>query len=81
MSDNPNDLDKVQQYRKLVLEYESLDEQIDDLLARNRGATEHMSDEDFELYRELAHRRDYVYNQMKELERQVLLDDESDSNR
>ncbi|HEX2908251.1 MAG TPA: hypothetical protein VHO69_15375 [Phototrophicaceae bacterium] len=75
---NPNDLDQVQQYRKLVLEYEALDEEIDALLERNHGATEKMSDEDFEHYRELAFRRDYVYNQMKAMERRILLDD-SDS--
>jgi hypothetical protein len=72
----PNDLDRVQQYQKLVLEYEALDEQIDELLARHNGATEKMSDDDFERYRQLAHQRDYVYNQMKALERQILLDDE-----
>jgi len=72
---NPNDLDQVQQYRKLVLEYEELDEQIDALLERNHGATEKMSDEDFERYRELANHRDYIYNQMKAMERRILLDD------
>jgi hypothetical protein len=72
----PNDLDRVQQYQKLVLEYEALDEQIDELLAHHNGATEKMSDDDFERYRQLAHQRDYVYNQMKALERQILLDDE-----
>ena len=72
----PDDLDRVQQYQKLVLEYEALDEQIDELLASHNGATEKMSDDDFERYRLLAHQRDYVYNQMKALERQILLDDE-----
>lgn len=61
------------------MEYEKLDEEIDALLARNRGATENMSDEDFEQYREMAHRRDFVYHQMKALEQQILLDDDADS--
>jgi hypothetical protein len=74
----PGDLDRVQRYQRLVLEYEALDEEIDALLARNRGVTEQMSDEDYERYRELAHHRDYVYNQVKELESQILLDDETD---
>lgn len=79
MADNPqpNDINQVQAYRKLVLEYEALDEEIDALLERNHGATENMSDSDFERYRELANHRDYVYNQMKALERQILLDDDS----
>ncbi len=79
-ADVPGDLGRVQQYQKLVLEYEALDEEIDALLARNRGVTEQMSDDDYERYRELAHHRDFVYNQMKELESQILLDDETDQN-
>ena len=74
----PVDIQLVQLYRKLVLEYEALDEQIDALLASHNGATEKMSDEDFESYRNLAHRRDYVYNQMKAVEQLVLGDDAED---
>jgi hypothetical protein len=76
----PVDIHQVQLYRQLVLEYEALDEQIDLLLARHNGATEKMSDEDFESYRELAHHRDYIYNQMKALE-QILLGDESEDSK
>jgi hypothetical protein len=75
----PVDLKQVERYRQLVLEYEALDEQIDALLASHNGATEKMSDEDFESYRNLAHRRDYVYNQMKAMEQLVLGDDADDS--
>jgi hypothetical protein len=74
-------MERVQEYQKLVLEYESLDAEIDGLLADHNGSTEQMTDEDFEKYRELAHRRDYVYNQMKALERQILLDDDTESSR
>jgi len=76
----PVDIHLVQRYRQLVLEYEALDEQIDALLVQHNGATEKMSDEDFENYRELAHRRDYVYNQMKALE-QLVLGDDAEENR
>jgi hypothetical protein len=75
----PVDFKQVERYRQLVLEYEALDEQIDALLASHNGATEKMSDEDFESYRNLAHRRDYVYNQMKAMEQLVLGDDADDS--
>lgn len=81
MTDNPqtdgtNDLNQIQEYQKLVLQYEAVDEEIDALLARHNGSTEKMSDSDYEHYRELANHRDYIYNQMKTLERQILLDDE-----
>ena len=82
MADNPQpdgspDIERVQAYQKLVLEYEALDEEIDGLLARHQGATENMSDDDYERYRDLADRRDQVYNQLKILERQIFQDDES----
>lgn len=72
-----NDLDQVQEYRRLMLEYEGLDEQVDALLAKYNGATEHMPDEEYERYRELARRRDGVYHQMKALERQLFPDDDN----
>jgi hypothetical protein len=75
-SGKPNDLDQVQAYQKIVLEYEALDEQIDALLAEHDGATEKMSAETLAQYRALARRRDDVYNQMKALEQQLL--DEND---
>jgi len=76
---NPDDMERIEQYRRLVLEYEALDEEIDALLAQHRGATENMSDEDFDRYRELAHRRDALYNQMKAVASQIRLDDETGS--
>jgi hypothetical protein len=72
---DPNDLDRVQAYQRLVLEYEALDEEVDKLLARHRGSTENMSDEDLARYRELARRRDDAYNRMKAVEREILDDD------
>lgn len=74
-----DDRERVEMYKRLVLEYEALDEEIDGLLSLHGGATEKMSDEEFERYRGLAHRRDHIYNQMKLVERQILLDDDSES--
>ncbi|MBN1202763.1 MAG: hypothetical protein JXJ20_12995 [Anaerolineae bacterium] len=79
--DKPSDMDKVQEYRKLVIEYETLDEEIDKLFASHNGAAEQMSNEDYEHYRKLARSRDDVHNQLKALERQILLDDEANSSR
>jgi hypothetical protein len=77
---DPDSLDQVHAYQKLVLEYEALDEEIDGLLAQHNGSTEKMSSEDYERYRGLARQRDHVYNQMKAIEVQILLDDELDNN-
>lgn len=87
MTDNPQpgsspgsgDLDRIKTYQKLVLDYEALDEEIDNLLAAHRGSTERMSDDDYEHYRELAHRRDEIHNRIKALEREILLDDDTNS--
>lgn len=76
-SGGANDLDQVQEYRRLMLEYEGLDEQVDALLAQYNGATENMPDEEYERYRELARRRDSVYHQMKALEGQLFPDDDN----
>jgi predicted nucleic acid-binding Zn-ribbon protein len=75
LSGETGDLDRVQAYQKIVLEYEALDEQIDTLLAKHDGATEKMSAATLAQYRDLARRRDDVYNQMKALEQQLLDND------
>lgn len=72
-----SDLDQVQTYRRLVLEYEALDEQVDSLLAQHHGATENMPPSEYERYRELARQRDVVYHQMLALERQLFPDDDA----
>ncbi|HML21197.1 MAG TPA: hypothetical protein PKD09_06095 [Aggregatilinea sp.] len=77
MQPNPDDLNRIQTYQQMVLKYEALDEEIDALLTRFNGATENMPDQEFAHYRRLAYERDETYNQMKELERQILLDDDS----
>ena len=46
--ENRDAIHKVQQYRKLVLVYEALDEEIDQLIMANGGATEKMSNRIFD---------------------------------
>ena len=83
MTDNPQpggtnsspDIDQVKEYRRLMLEYEDLDEQVDTLLAHYNGATENMPDDEYERYRDLARHRDLVYDRVKALERQLFPDD------
>ena len=72
-----SDIDRVQRYRRLLLEYEALDEQVDTLLAQYKGATENMPDDEYDRYRELARHRDVVYHQMKALERELFPDDDA----
>ena len=76
-SSGMNDIDRVREYEQLMLEYEGLFKQIDALLVKHHGVADRMSDEDFERYRELARRRDDIHNQMKALERQMSLDDDT----
>ena len=80
MTKNETDsLQLVQAYRKLVLQYEALDQQIDTLIMKNDGATENMSPEDFSSYRALARQRDEILNEMRVLEHQLQLDDNAES--
>ena len=72
--DNKNQLEIVQEYRKLVLIYEALDEKIDDLIMKNGGATENMSDADFKQYRQWAAERTEILNEMRILEQQLNMD-------
>jgi hypothetical protein len=67
----------VQRYRKMVLLYEALDEEIDSLIMANGGGTEHMAEPDLARYRELARKRDEVLNEMRILEQELRLDDET----
>ncbi|MBX3064380.1 MAG: hypothetical protein U0528_08520 [Anaerolineae bacterium] len=65
----------VQAYRESVESYEHLHEELVTLLQSKGGQTKNLSDDEYEQYRELAHRRDLAYNHMKTLER-ALLDDQ-----
>ena len=73
---NRDAIHKVQQYRKLVLVYEALDEEIDQLIMTNGGHTEDMSPDVMDRYRSLARRRDDVQNDMRALEQELQIDDE-----
>jgi hypothetical protein len=74
--ENRDALYKVQQYRKLVLIYEALDEEIDQLIMANGGFSEKMSPETMARYRDLAKRRDEVQNDMRTLEQELQIDEE-----
>lgn len=67
---------QVEDYRRIVLQYEALDEVIDGLLASHGGDAEAMSMDELERYRELARQRDDLFNEIRMLE-QTLLHDES----
>ncbi len=76
MSDDQRDaLHQVQKYRKIVLLYEALDKQIDDLIMAHGGFMEKMPPEAIERYRELARRRDDVQNEMRTLEQELDIDE------
>ena len=77
MSDQPNDsLDKVRQYRELVLQYEKIDEEIDALIMAVDGVPDKLSSADRDRYRELANRRDELQNEMRWLEQQLMAEDD-----
>lgn len=69
MTDNM--LEQVTRYNELVQHYHELDEQIDTLLEVYQGHSENMTDDSRQTYRQLAHQRDDILNEMRELE-QVL---------
>ncbi|MDX2137083.1 MAG: hypothetical protein SF123_03235 [Chloroflexota bacterium] len=72
MSDTNHTLHEVQQYRKLVLIYEAVDAEIDKLIMTYGGHSEAMPPADLERYRDLAHKRDDVQNEMRALEQKLL---------
>jgi hypothetical protein len=67
---------QVQAYRKLVLVYEALDQEIDELIMSYGGVPEKMSPADLQRYRNLARRRDEVQNEMRVMEQQLQLDED-----
>lgn len=80
MGDNDSDLvQQVQYYRKVVLMYEALDKQIDELIMAHGGASENMPPEDHARYRDMARERDELLNEMRRLEQELLDDDEMES--
>ncbi len=76
MSDPESELQAiVQRYKQLVLEYEELDRQIDQLLMEYGGASENMPQWELARYRKMARQRDDLQNEMRDLEAQLQLDD------
>jgi hypothetical protein len=75
--DDDSTLDKVQRYREIVIQYEELDSVIDALIMTAEGKPENMSPDDLQQYRDLAHKRDELQNEMRWLESQLLEDDSS----
>lgn len=75
MPGNDDMMDKVQNYQNVVLVYERLNSEINQLLTANNGATENMTKEDVARYRELARQRDEALNEMRILEKQLLDED------
>lgn len=68
----------VQEYRKLVLLYEAVDAEIDQLIMTYGGHSEDMPEADFERYRTLAHRRDELQNDIRATEHRLLGDNPVD---
>lgn len=77
MSDNPQrqDVTLIDKYREAVVAYEEISKQIADLLEANDGGTAKMSDEDYLQYRDMARRRDVLYDIVKRLEVRLLGED------
>lgn len=81
MPGNDDMMDKVQSYQNVVLVYERLNGEINQLLTANNGATENMTKEDVARYRELARQRDEALNEMRILEKQLLDEDTNSTGR
>jgi hypothetical protein len=75
MAEEKDLLHQVQNYRKIVLLYEALDEEIDKLIMTHHGSTEKMSETDIARYRDLARQRDDLLNEMRAIENQLHIDD------
>jgi hypothetical protein len=67
----------IAQYQALVARYEALDEAIDGLLMAYGGHTEDLPADDLRRYRDLARERDDLESDIRALEQQLNLDDES----
>ena len=78
MTDGDHLIDDVQRYREMVLAYEALDEEIDTFIAERGGKKEHeMSADELSHYRELARRREDLLNEIRILEHQLNLDEDT----
>lgn len=64
----PDAQEQAQHYQNLIAEYEGLSQQIQALLDANAGHTENLAEADMLKYRQLAKRRDELYDQIKSIE-------------
>ncbi len=69
----------IEHYQALVARYEALDTDIDALLMAHGGHTEDMPAVDLNRYRALARERDDLESEIRTVEQQLNLDDESDA--
>ncbi len=67
-----HDATLIGKYREVVLAYEKISKEIAALLESSGGGTAKMTDEEYLLYRDMAHRRDVLYDMMKRLEVRLL---------
>lgn len=75
--DSRSALQQVEHYRAVVLAYEAVDQEIDDLIMSFGGLMENMPSDVVLRYRELARRRDELLNEMRTLEHELQMDDET----
>lgn len=75
MTQDDDMLQKVEDYRRLVLLYEKLHAEINALISRYGGSSENMPPDELAHYRDLARNRDETLNDMRWLEQQLLDED------
>jgi hypothetical protein len=76
MPEQDDALKRVQEYEKLVLAYEALDEVIDAMLTQDRGQTEEMSVEELNRSREMFRERNEMLNQLRFMEHELMIEDD-----
>ncbi len=76
-SDQRRMLEQVERYREIVLAYEAVDQEIDDLIMAFGGLMENMPPDVLLRYRELARQRDELLNEMRALEHELQIDDDA----
>lgn len=75
--DPQNDATLLDKYRLTVEAYEEANNAIQTLLESHDGGTVTMTDAEYLRYRDMARRRDVLYDMMKRLETSLLGDDAS----
>ncbi len=65
---------RIKIYQDLVLRYEELDRAIDQLIMEHDGASENMSENAMQQYRDLARQRSEARNEMRILEQMLSID-------